>query len=399
MSYESLRNEAMNLVSSDLISALKKFKELRDMHPDIAIAWEDVGNAQMQLELNSRGHTLKDSLVYFEKAATLDSANEHINQSYATCRKHQVTKRFDGNIEHCTLPFPIFPNNQSAEYMETMVDNAFVIKNAIPAKMLEFISINYLNQHHSHIEAEYIAPDKEFQINKTAVPRRMLMHEALRLLEQNDQTYVMWNMRFNEHKELMRKTGLLDKIPVDEYWIDNIIPTDELRDELLLKTHWYQMVIGSRDSGMFNHFDGFQNSGWHLHIKGSKRWHICHPDNTINIKKYTSDGVGEVNCYYPNYESHPDFRKVIAYLGEFTTGDILYYPGRFWHQTHNVQDVNITLTNSAVNKGNVKNIVLAMKSCCSIGKPYVFSKDLCKALESVYEYWNEQYGINCNEIG
>lgn len=398
MSYESLRRDAISLTSSDITSALYKFKELRDLYPDIAIAWEDVGNAQMQFELISRGHALNDSLKNFKKALELDDTNEHIKQSYELCRQHQVTKRFDGKLEHCTLPFPIFPKNQSSEYMETMIDSAFVIKHAIPAETLDFITTDYLYQHYGQIPVEYIAPDKDFQINKTALPHRMLMQDSLELLIKNEQTYIMWNMKYNEHKELMRKICFLDKIPIDEYWIDHIIPTNELRDELLLKTHWYQMVIGSKDSGMFNHFDGFQNSGWHLHIRGNKRWHICHPDNSLNIKKYTFDGVGEVNCFYPNYESHPDFRKIIAYLGEFTTGDILYYPGRFWHQTHNTQEVNITLTNSGINKDNVKNVVLAMKSCCSTGKPYAFSKDLCEALGPVYEYWNEKYGINCDDI-
>jgi hypothetical protein len=153
------------------------------------------------------------------------------------------------------------------------------------------------------------------------------------------------------------------------------------------------MVIGSKHAGMFNHYDVFRNNGWHLHVRGKKRWHVCHPDNSANIRKYTRDGAGEVNCFSPNYESHPDFRKVVAYMGEMTPGDILYYPGCFWHQTHNAEDLNITITCSSVDKSNARDVILAMKSCCSRGVPYTFSKGLCVALEGVYAQWIKEYQL------
>lgn len=381
--YNAQRDEAIKLASTDLRGAIERFEELRDTNPDNATAWEDLGTMRMNLELHTLGYSVEQTLGMFQKALDLKQGSERIQKNYELCKKHQVARDFYGKLEHNVLPIPQFPGNQSSDYLQVMIGNAFFIKDAIPADKLDFLTLDYLREHHGGQTVEYIAPEKEFQFNNAARCTTKSMTEALGLLERNERTYVIWNMKYRERKEFINKIGLLEKIPVDETWLDEIIPTDELRNELLLKTHWYQMLIGSKDAGMFNHRDGFENSGWHLHIRGSKRWHVCHPDNSMYIRKYTKNGAGETNFFSPNYESHPEIRKVVAYMGELSTGDILYYPGRFWHQTHNVQDMNITFTCSGVDKSNVTSVIGCMKSCCTEKLPYDFSRELCLLERSI----------------
>jgi len=394
--YSAQRDVATNLAASDLRGAVKRLAALCDANPDNATAWDDLGTMCLNLELRTLGHSTDQTLVIFHRALEIEPDDKRIQNNYDLCRKHQVAKTFYGKLEHNILPIPQFPRNQSSEYFQAMTGNAFSIKKAIPVEKLDFLTLEYLREHHGGQIVEYMAPEKEYQFNNTGRCIDKPMIEALDLLESNERTYVVWNMKYRERKKFMDKIGLLERIPVDETWIDEIIPSDELRDELLTKTHWYQMLIGSKDAGMFNHRDGFENSGWHLHIRGSKRWHVCHPDNSMYIKKYTKDGAGETNFFSPNYESHPEIRKVTAYMGELSVGDILYYPGRFWHQTHNVQEVNITFTCSGVNRGNVSNVIGCMKSCCTKKLPYDFSSELCSALQDVYEYWKNIYGFHSN---
>ena len=398
MSYDSERSHILNLSRSSPDEALKKLEKLKKSYSDIANLWADTGKIKMELEINTRGHSTISTLALFEKALSLENNNEDIKNSYQLCKKHQINKDFDGPIEHIVLPLPTLPKEHNESHRASMLSGTFTIKGAIAEEKLDYITINYLKGNHGSVSVGYIPPEKEFQFNKTALPIELSMREALEYLEKEDKSYVLWNMTHNEHKHFMENFGFLEKIDVDEHWLNNILSSEKIRDEFLRTTHWYQMVIGSKNAGMFNHIDGFMNAGWHLHIRGKKRWHICHPDNTSNIKKYTFDGVGEVNCYAPNYESHPDFRKVIAYMDELSSGDILYYPGKFWHQTHNVEDLNITFTCSGTNKSNIKDIVYAMKSCCYQGKPYKFSKELQNSLDDVFSYWDKKYDIDCDSI-
>lgn len=39
----------------------------------------------------------------------------------------------------------------------------------------------------------------------------------------------------------------------DEPWLEGCLPSDSLRNEFLLSTHWRMVLIGDRGAGMFNH--------------------------------------------------------------------------------------------------------------------------------------------------
>jgi hypothetical protein len=39
----------------------------------------------------------------------------------------------------------------------------------------------------------------------------------------------------------------------DEPWLNGCLPSDSLRNEFLLTTHWRMVLIGDRGAGMFNH--------------------------------------------------------------------------------------------------------------------------------------------------
>ncbi len=54
---------------------------------------------------------------------------------------------------------------------------------------------------------------------------------------------------------------------------------------------------------------------------------MCGPENNDFLY-----GAASVDCFRPNYDNFPNFRKAKCYLDIAHEGELLFYPRGYWHQ-------------------------------------------------------------------
>jgi hypothetical protein len=123
-----------------------------------------------------------------------------------------------------------------------------------------------------------------------------------------------------------------------------------------LKTHWKMLLLGNKEAGMFFHQDTLQASAWQIQLVGRKQWHICpgRVERHQNMSLLSSSGsashyyykAGTVNMFSPDYEKYPLIRDVHCHEYISTPGDLMYYPGDYWHQTKNLDTPTVSMTSS-----------------------------------------------------
>ena len=134
-------------------------------------------------------------------------------------------------------------------------------------------------------------------------------------------------------------------------WMKRCLPTQALRDEYHIKTHWKIVLIGTPGAGMFNHSDSLLTSSWHAHVQGRKWWYVCG----------TGDGPG------PYEGEHRCFEDALE------VGEILYYPKDYHHETQNLKMPTMTVTGTVVNKHNYADIATMLHQVSRSLKFYRYS--------------------------
>lgn len=155
----------------------------------------------------------------------------------------------------------------------------------------------------------------------------------------------------------------------NDAWLKKCLgyPSSSVSSEYHLKTHWKILLVGARGAGMFNHSDSLQTSSWHLTVSGRKWWYVC---GTLS-----------------NETSSKCFEGVVK------PGQVLYY-GRGWHhETQNLDDPTITLTDTAVHAQNYQAVASKLYGECTREVlDFKFSGALCDALDSCYHVFHELFG-------
>ena len=59
--------------------------------------------------------------------------------------------------------------------------------------------------------------------------------------------------------------------------------------------------------------------------------------------------AGDVNWFKPDYANWPRAKKAKCFQTITEPGDSMYYPRDWWHQTKNLDDINIAFSGSMVN--------------------------------------------------
>ena len=135
-----------------------------------------------------------------------------------------------------------------------------------------------------------------------------------------------------------------------------------------LGSHWWMLLIGEEDAGMFIHTDTLRTSSWQYQIQGTKEWRLCSPNdfnNTLNLPSIHSGKAGFVDAFEEyetdasrkkgngNSEEMPqiekqlnDFDHVTCYGANILPRELLYYPRDFWHQTNCRSTPSIALSGS-----------------------------------------------------
>jgi len=133
----------------------------------------------------------------------------------------------------------------------------------------------------------------------------------------------------------------------DEEWISKCMAKAdgkadlEAIDNFYTTVQWKFLLIGEKGTSMFLHKDGTASSSWQAQIIGQKKWTLC-PNTESHFLDIQIDTFGEKDL------THSSFSK--AYCGQVVAeeGDMLYYPGYWWHHTLQLKTPSVAYTGALV---------------------------------------------------
>jgi ribosomal protein L16 Arg81 hydroxylase len=139
---------------------------------------------------------------------------------------------------------------------------------------------------------------------------------------------------------------------------------------------------------MFNHQDVLRTASYQAQVAGSKRWHVCAPSESKWIGR-----AGGVDAFDPDYVQYPLFRNAKCFDDVVETGEMIFYPADYWHQTENVQTPTISVTATVMDANNYQFIIDELEQECKVQKfKWGFSKELCQALQGrCFAFWKKQF--------
>ncbi len=187
-----------------------------------------------------------------------------------------------------------------------------------------------------------------------------------------------------------------------------------LLSEFYLKTHWKMFVIGNEQAGMFFHQDILQASAWQLQLQGKKKWHICpgRKDRSQNSATFTpptnaaptssNDSyhyfyykAGDIDMFSPDYAKYPEIKKAVCHETTLFPGDLIYYPGDYWHQTLNLQTLTVALSSSMMLSPFDFYIVRKemRRECGGTNRIFPRDEEFCKKLQRCFQLWYQASGV------
>mmetsp|Transcript_95862 Transcript_95862/g.254645 ORF Transcript_95862/g.254645 Transcript_95862/m.254645 type:complete len:372 (-) Transcript_95862:32-1147(-) len=132
----------------------------------------------------------------------------------------------------------------------------------------------------------------------------------------------------------------------DEEWIGKCMRKNDKPDVLAIDNfyttvQWKFLLIGEEGTTMFLHQDGTASSSWQAQLKGRKKWTLC-PNTESRFLDTRIDTFSERDA------THSTFAK--AYCGQVIAeeGDLLYYPGYWWHHTLQLETPSVAYTGALV---------------------------------------------------
>lgn len=169
---------------------------------------------------------------------------------------------------------------------------------------------------------------------------------------------------------------------VPNTWVD----VDSI-SHFFLATHWQMLLLGEKGAGMFNHQDTLRTASWQLQLVGSKKWHLCGPEQSPFLYK-----AGEVDMFNPDYVRFPLLRNATCYETIVHAGEMIYYPADFWHQTINLETPSIALSSTLVTQQNYRMVAEELrKECSGSGRIFVSQQRMCENLERCFSLWGQIY--------
>jgi hypothetical protein len=171
--------------------------------------------------------------------------------------------------------------------------------------------------------------------------------------------YIQWNVGYRDWKLMEQQMDFLPRplLTSDFEWLDECWSTDSERTKFLKDHHWRIMLVGVKGAGMFNHKDTLRSASWQAITAGKKRFHIC--DSAMDQFIYKA---ADVDTFAPDYSKYPLALKLDCYLDEVQSGEILYYPRDYWHQSKNLVDGTVALTGTLVNAWNFDSVTEQLMS-------------------------------------
>lgn len=197
--------------------------------------------------------------------------------------------------------------------------------------------------------------------------------------------YFQWNLKSGEWSSIL---ALLNaSLPLSLYNKEWLACIDEhvILDDFMKQTHWNMLLVGEAGSGMFNHVDTLRTASFQVQLEGSKKWHICGPENTELLYE-----PGEIDAFYPDYNKYPLFAAASCMEDTVNAGDLIYYPHDHWHQTVNTA-LSIAISSTVLTQDCYKDVLVVQASECLHSVKYQLPNELCEKIETCRKHLNELF--------
>eukprot|EP00164_Ancoracysta_twista_P001996 GFYU01002633.1.p1 GENE.GFYU01002633.1~~GFYU01002633.1.p1 ORF type:complete len:396 (+),score=66.22 GFYU01002633.1:102-1289(+) len=202
-------------------------------------------------------------------------------------------------------------------------------------------------------------------------------------------SYIQWNVDQPTWYDLQFDFGKIPEVfDEDLLWLEKCLPTESLRSEFFLKTHWRMVLIGNVGAGMFNHVDTIHTGAYQAQITGRKKWHLCPPSEDPYMYQ-----AGDIDGFDPSYKQFPEFKKAVCYVDVVSKGEMVFYPKDWWHQTMSLDPLTTSIVGTVVDSVNYRAVEDSLRGECDHqALKYNFSRHLCDHLPKCWTMWEDLYG-------
>lgn len=201
----------------------------------------------------------------------------------------------------------------------------------IPFEWVDFYDKNMRDQGDKPYLFKFKEALPKFQ-QKTGIPRYMQLRLSLR----------GWKRLRKDFQPLPDREIFWS----DEEWIGKCMRKNDKPDVVAIDNfyttvQWKFLLIGEKGTSMFLHQDGTASSSWQAQLIGRKKWTLC-PNTESRLLDTSIDTFSEKDL------THRNFAR--AYCGQVIAeeGDLLYYPGYWWHHTLQLETPSVAYTGALV---------------------------------------------------
>lgn len=399
--------EALALAyENELRKALPLFEEAYALDEENAEIANNVGVTMMRLG------KLENAQKYFNRALEIQPGhNEALLNLKDLAAYLEPAAKVDVEAADALPPHHTekFPRLTVAEYLSkprgikhAMGRAPFILKDAFKFKEGTWDSaqnkwsLDYFEEHFADSLVDFYPhnmDDEQVRPYITELPQVMkeLVHPSGQFASDpmHPGTYAQWNLDNDEWKRLMVDFGWLPpQFTSDDGWLHSCFSSEAMIGTYLKSTHWRMILIGTKGAGMFNHVDTLRTASFQAQLMGRKKWHVCGPSQNEYMYK-----AGAVDFFNPNYAVHPKARNASCFLDTVKAGEMVFYPRDWWHQTENLEDINIAVTGTLVDGNNFDSVQEELTQDCERPSPVIIPKNpkMCAELERCYDWWREAW--------
>lgn len=133
----------------------------------------------------------------------------------------------------------------------------------------------------------------------------------------------------------------------EEEWISNCMRKEdntideEAVDNFYTTMQWKFLLIGEKNTRMFLHKDKSCSPSWQVQLRGRKKWTLC-PNTQSRFLSIRQDTFNKKTL------TDPAFSQALCGQVTVNPGELLYYPGYWWHQTWQLERPTIAYTGALV---------------------------------------------------
>jgi len=205
------------------------------------------------------------------------------------------------------------------------------LRKKIPFEWVDFYDTNMKDPGNKPYLLKFKEALPKFQ-HKTGVPRYLQLRLSLRGWKRLRKDFqplpdpaVFWS---DEEwiTKCMRKNGKPDLVAIDNFYTT---------------VQWKFLLIGEAGTSMFFHQDGTASSSWQAQLIGKKKWTLCPHTET----RLLDTGI---NTFSETAVTDSKFAKALCGQVIAEEGDLLYYPGYWWHHTLQLETPSVAYTGALV---------------------------------------------------